>query len=123
MKQGNLVLYKGHTFSKHCTTRAGTTRWKCSRQVRRRLQFIRCDNGKNLVMCDNHTFFRHRQMKTGGTRWKCCRHTSRKCGAYVIVTDDGVVLRKKLEHTHEPLSYRMMEDGNYLRTVVYINLK
>ncbi|KAL0831840.1 hypothetical protein ABMA28_001370 [Loxostege sticticalis] len=54
MKQGNLLLYKGYTFSKHCTTRAGTTRWKCSRQVRRRCKAHFFMSPEGVILRENN---------------------------------------------------------------------
>jgi hypothetical protein len=49
-----------------------------------------------------------------GMRWQCTRHFSKKCGAYIVVDDDGELVKKNDAHTHDPFKY-FNHNGIYMK--------
>ncbi|XP_052748514.1 uncharacterized protein LOC113518952 [Galleria mellonella] len=130
-------MVNGFTFGKHYKMRTGA-RWQCTQNQSRACKaylvldsenriiksntehshdpptgFIRTDSGKTLLMFNDYTYSMHYRLKSG-IRWQCSRHCSKKCNAYVILNEFGVVIKKEVCHTHEPWKYH--RDMKYIKT-------
>ncbi|VVC90600.1 unnamed protein product [Leptidea sinapis] len=61
-------------------------------------------NGKNLLMLNGYTYYQHKHLRDG-FRWSCTQMGSRSCRGFLHVTDEMLVVRAFIEHTHPPSTY------------------
>lgn len=79
------------------------------------VEFIKMDKkGKIMAMLNSYTYFRHYRVKSG-VRWQCTRHFSQNCSAFLVVNDQGKVVKGNDQHTHAPFKYYKNNSGIYTR--------
>ncbi|CAK1579116.1 unnamed protein product [Parnassius mnemosyne] len=65
-------------------------------------------------MFRDYTYCRHYAVRNG-IRWKCSRQSSKNCSAFLLISDNGDILKKNEVHSHEPFQYYCNSDGSYMR--------
>ncbi|KAG7309825.1 hypothetical protein JYU34_004333 [Plutella xylostella] len=79
------------------------------------IQFIPLTNGKTLLMYKGYTFNKNQSLAIG-YRYNCAAWTSKKCRAYVNISEDKTqVINSKDFHTHPPTVYRALASGFYFK--------
>ncbi|CAH2040217.1 unnamed protein product, partial [Iphiclides podalirius] len=78
------------------------------------VKFIRTTNGNRLALFRSYTYCKHYVVRDGA-RWKCSRQFSKSCNAYLLINDQGAILKANELHTHEPFKYHCNLDGTYVR--------
>lgn len=67
--------------------------------------------GKNLLMLNGYTYYQHKILRDG-FRWSCTQMGSRSCRGYLHVTNDMMVVRAHVDHTHPPSTYFLEKTKN-----------
>lgn len=78
------------------------------------VNFIQIAMDKSLAMYNNYTYCKRHPQKSG-TRYQCSSYVSKKCPAYLIINDNGTLVRGSEIHTHEPPNYYRKSDGIYIK--------
>lgn len=79
------------------------------------VHFIHTNGNKILARShDRYTFFKTVKMKNG-FKWRCCCHSSKNCSAFLVLNNQGKILRHKCDHTHSPPEFMVTSDGTYVR--------
>ncbi|KAG7309824.1 hypothetical protein JYU34_004332 [Plutella xylostella] len=64
-------------------------------------------------MYRGYTFNKHVQLASG-FRYNCSSRVSKKCRAYVTLSNDGKTVVKAKGHTHQPVQYHVTESAHFV---------
>ncbi|CAB3235355.1 unnamed protein product [Arctia plantaginis] len=137
------LMKNGYTYSRHVALKSGT-RWSCTRSSKCRAHllvseegvvikaledhnherlkyFIGPDgkyikkitlkrNGKEYMMKGGYTFYKHVPLREGD-RWSC----TQGCSSYLLLSQQGVLLKSVEKHKHEKPLYHILPDGKYVK--------
>lgn len=75
------------------------------------LREIEMVSGKKYYMLNNYTYS-YRYRTKYGAKWRCTKTSV--CHAYIIVNDDGALVKICGAHNHHPRKYVLTEDGQFV---------
>lgn len=78
------------------------------------VQFIQIAVDKSLAMYNDYTYCKRHPQKSG-TRYQCSSYVSKKCPAYLIIGDHGIVVKASETHTHDPPNFYRNSEGIYIK--------
>ncbi|OWR46288.1 modifier of mdg4, partial [Danaus plexippus plexippus] len=64
-------------------------------------EFIKSSRGTNVLLYNRYTYARNNASRAG-VSYACSSRSSKKCGAQVFLTNEGVISVVKEQHSHEP---------------------
>ncbi|CAH0723922.1 unnamed protein product, partial [Brenthis ino] len=79
-----------------------------------RPMFITSKRGTKVLLFQHYTFCK-KNLRKDGSSWACTSHSSKKCFARVCLSNDGIVSVVDPNHCHEPPSFYINQDGEYVR--------